>query len=317
MRHSGAVSEKTRIAVLAGGWSAEREVSLVSGKAVADALLGRGYEVIMLDPANDLTRFAAQLVSARPDVVFNALHGTGGEDGVIQGALDMSGIPYTHSGINASAVTMDKVLTKKIISHYGVKVAPEIVGARDMLAKGHPMPVPYVVKPVREGSSVGITIVQNDADRLQALKNGAADQRILVEKYIAGDELTSAVLETENGLEILGITRLKPVRGFYDYEAKYTDGVTHHEVNPTLPKEVTDAVHHAALAAHRELGCRAVSRSDFRYNPTDGVVFLEVNTHPGMTGLSLVPEQAAAKGIDFPTLVVTIIEAAQRRFAKK
>ncbi len=318
MRHSGAVSEAKRVAVLSGGWSSERDVSLVSGKAVAEALRTRGFEVVMLDPPKDLVRFAAQLVSARPDIIFNALHGTGGEDGIIQGALDMAGIPYTHSGLRASAVAMDKKLTKLIAQHYGVKVAEDRVMTRGELAREHPLPPPYVVKPLSEGSSVGVTIVQNDAT--EAAK-GDPNQIVLVERFIPGQELTVAVLDDGQGLQggpqALGITRLVPSKGFYDYEAKYTDGVTVHQVNPTdLPEDVALQIKTWAVTMHRELGCSDVSRSDFRYNSLDGAVFLEINTHPGMTGLSLVPEQAAAKKIDFPTLIVTIIETSTSRFAK-
>ncbi len=315
MRYSGSVSEKTRVAVLMGGWSSEREVSLMSGQAVVEALRSKGYEVMALDPPKDLTRFAAQLVSARPDVIFNALHGIGGEDGVIQGALEMSNIPYTHSGVKASALAMDKVLTKIIARTLSVTCAEEIVMERDELVR-HPMELPYVVKPVEEGSSVGITIVRNDADRLHALRNGDPGQFVMVERYIEGEELTSAVLETEKGLQVLGITRLESSRGFYDYESKYTDGVTRHTVNPELPKDVVEAIHHAALVMHRQLGCHDVSRCDFRYNPKDGVVFLEINTHPGLTKLSLLPEQAAAAEISFPDLIVTLIESARRRFKR-
>jgi D-alanine-D-alanine ligase len=311
MRHSGGISDNMRVAVLAGGWSSERDVSLKSGAAVAEALKRRKYEVLMIDPAHDLTRFAAQIVSARPDVIFNALHGTGGEDGIIAGALEMSGIPYTHSGVTASAVAMDKKLTKMIAQQLNVAVAEDKIIQRSELAQGHPIAPPYVVKPVADGSSVGVTIVQNDMG--EALK-GDPNQRMIVERYIAGDELTVAVLETENGAEALGVTRLEPKTGFYDYAAKYTDGMTVHKVNPDLPLKILNALKEAALTMHKGLGCAGVSRSDFRYNDTDGIVFLETNTHPGMTTLSLLPEQAAAKNIDFETLVVTIMDSAFRRF---
>lgn len=312
MRHSGAVSEKLRVAVLCGGWSSESKVSKNSGKAVINALLQRGYEVIEIDPVNDLTRFAAQLVSARPDVVFNALHGTGGEDGTIQGALEMAGIPYTHSGIAASAIGIDKRITKLIAKQHGVRVLDDILLKNTDLADGvHPIQPPYVIKPVKEGSSIGVHIVHND---LEAVIPKLTDKEYMVECFIEGQELTVAVLETGNGPEALGITRLEPTVQFYDYKAKYTAGVTEHIVNPTdLPPQVVKELQEWAVLVHCALGCRDVSRSDFRYNPTDGVVFLEINTHPGMTDLSLVPEQAAAKGIDFTTLAVTIIESALRR----
>lgn len=304
MRHSGGLSDRTRVAVLMGGWSPERDVSLQSGAAVVKAI-DREYDVVTLDPANDLTRFTAQLVSARPDVVFNALHGIGGEDGVIAAALEMAGIPYTHSGVTASAVAMDKKLTKMIAAQNGIRVARDIVTTRGELRNGHPFPPPYVVKPLAGGSSVGVTIVQDDADKT----DGPADEIVMVEQYIPGIELTVGVLKDG----VLGITQLSPKNAFYDYHAKYTDGVTEHRVNPELPPEIADQVKRDALAIHRILGCRDVSRSDFRYNEADGAVFLEVNTHPGMTGLSLLPEQAAAIGIDFRGLVVTLIDEALSR----
>jgi len=304
MRHSGGVSERTRVAVLMGGWSPEREVSLKSGAAVVNAI-DKSYDVISIDPVKDLTRFTAQLVSARPDVVFNALHGTGGEDGIIAAALEMAGIPYTHSGVTASAVAMDKKLTKMIAVQSGIKVALDKIMTRSELKNGHPLQPPYVVKPLTNGSSVGVAIVQNDTDKA----TGPDDEIVLVEKYIPGIELTVGVLKGE----VLGITQLKPQNEFYDYAAKYTAGVTDHIVNPELPADIAAQVKRDALVIHQTLGCRDVSRSDFRYNETDGAVFLEINTHPGMTDLSLLPEQAAAKGIDFRTLVVTLIEQALSR----
>ncbi len=304
MRHSGGVSDRTRVAVLMGGWSPEREVSLKSGAAIIKAIQQK-YEVIALDPVKDLTRFAAQLLSARPDVIFNALHGTGGEDGIIAGALEMTGIPYTHSGVTASAVAMDKKLTKMIAGANGITVAADAVLTRGELSKGHPLQPPYVVKPLANGSSVGVTIVQNDVS--VATDNG--DELVLVERYIPGIELTVGVM----GDEVLGITQLDPKNNFYDYQAKYTSGITDHIVNPDLPVAVAEKLKADALKIHRLLGCRDVSRSDFRYNETDGAVFLEVNTHPGMTDLSLLPEQAAAKGIDFTQLVVTLIDMALSR----
>jgi len=314
MRHSHGLSSNTRVAVLMGGWSSEREVSLKSGQAVHDALVRQGYDVITVDPVKDLTRFAAQIVAARPHVIFNALHGTGGEDGIIAGALEMSGIPYTHSDCRSSAIAMDKKFTKIIAASTGIKVAEDKIITRGELKNGHPLQPPYVVKPLNEGSSVGVTIVQNDA---AAAMQGKPEQLVLVEKYIPGEELTCAVLETAEGPQVLGITKLQPKTAFYDYEAKYTAGITDHIVNPDLPPAITEEIKRGALNIHKTLGCRDVSRSDFRYNPTDGAVFLEINTHPGMTALSLVPEQAAAKNIDFDTLVVTIINQALSRCPTK
>lgn len=305
MRHSGGVSERTRVAILMGGWSPEREVSLKSGAAVLKAI-ERSFDVVTIDPVKDLTRFAAQIIAARPDVIFNALHGTGGEDGIIAGALEMSGIPYTHSGVAASAIAMDKKLTKMVAAQIGIKLAEDKIITRGELKNGHPIQPPYVVKPLANGSSVGVAIVQNDADKAIA---GDPNEIVLIEKYIPGIELTVGIL---NG-EVLGITQLKPQNEFYDYQAKYTAGVTDHVVNPDLPADIAAQIKRDALAIHQTLGCRDVSRSDFRYNEKDGAVFLEVNTHPGMTDLSLLPEQAAAKGIDFHQLVVTLIETALSR----
>lgn len=304
MRHSGGLSDRTRVAVLMGGWSPEREVSLKSGAAIVKAI-ERSFDVVTIDPVKDLTRFTAQLVSARPDVVFNALHGVGGEDGLIAAALEMAGIPYTHSGVTASAVAMDKKLTKMIAVQNGITVAEDKIIIRGELKNGHPMQLPYVVKPLTNGSSVGVTIVQDDKDKAA----GPDDEIVLVEKYIPGIELTVGVLKGE----VLGITQLNPQNEFYDYAAKYTAGVTDHVVNPELPEGVADQIKRDALKIHQVLGCRDVSRSDFRYNEKDGAVFLEINTHPGMTDLSLLPEQAAAKNIDFRTLVVTLIEEALSR----
>ena len=315
MRHSHGLSDRTRVLVLMGGWSSEREVSLKSGQAVLNALKELPYDVVQCDPPRDLTRFAAQLVQARPDVIFNALHGTGGEDGIIAGALEMAGITYTHSGVAASSLAMDKNLTKMIARQNGVAVADDVILRRGALAEGHPLPPPYVVKPLRDGSSVGISIVRDDAHN--AAQDGDANALVMAERYIEGLELTVGVLETENGPQVLGITQLQPKTGFYDYAAKYTNGMTEHIVNPGLPHDVQQALHKAALTMHRVIGCRDVSRSDFRYNEKDGPVFLEINTHPGLTSLSLLPEQAAAKGIDFNRLVVTLLEQALRRSAAR
>ena len=310
MRHSGGLSDRTRVAVLCGGWAEEREVSLKSGAAVVKAI-ERSYDVVTIDPVKDLTRFTAQLVSARPDVIFNALHGTGGEDGILAGALELSGIPYTHSGVTAGAVAMDKRLTKMIAAQSGIRVVTDKLVKRGALKNGHPIPCPYVVKPVNEGSSIGVVIVQDD--NKHAYEGQDPEQWVLVEQYVPGLELTVAVMDTADGPQALGITQLASGNEFYDYAAKYTDGVTQHVVNPDLPADVQEELTSFAVLIHKALGCRDVSRSDFRYNPQDGVVFLEVNTHPGMTDLSLLPEQAAAKGIDFQQLVVTIINQALSR----
>lgn len=303
----------TRVIVLLGGWSAERNVSLTSGKGICESLERQGYEVIAVDPSPDLQTLTKQITDAKADVVFNALHGTGGEDGTIQAVLDLAKLPYTHSTLTASAAGMNKKMTKAIVGAAGVKVTTDKIIARSELAKGHPLPVPYVVKPVADGSSVGVTIVKSDADLQDALHNGDSHQSVMIETFIAGEELTVAVsdLFSADGQPVaLGVTMLKSNNDFYDYTAKYTDGVTQHIVNPDLPADIIADLKHSAVAAHKALGCRMVSRSDFRYNPTDGIIFLETNTHPGFTPLSLLPEQAQANGISFDQLVNAMITAA-------
>ena len=309
----------TRVIVLMGGWSAERGVSLISGKAICESLTRQNYDVVSLDPSSDLQILVQQLAEAKGDVVFNALHGTGGEDGTIQAVLDMAGLPYTHSGLNASAAGMNKKMTKAIVGAAGVPITIDKIMARGDLSNGHPIVVPYVVKPVADGSSVGVTIVKNDADLQTALQNGDAAQSVMIEKFIAGDELTVAVSDLFNDAHVpmaLGVTMLKSQNDFYDYTAKYTDGITSHIVNPDLPTDVIADLKASAIKAHVALGCRMVSRSDFRYNPTDGIVFLETNTHPGMTPLSLLPEQAQAAGISFDQLTKVLIDEALRSTRK-
>lgn len=293
------------VAVLMGGWSSEREVSLVSGKACADALEGRGHRVTRIDVGRDLAALLAAL-SPRPDVVFNALHGRGGEDGVIQGVLEMLGLPYTHSGVTASAAAMDKPFAITLMRAAGVPCPKGVVVPPAALGRGDPMARPYVVKPAREGSSVGVYIVTEGS-------NGPdfSDWRwgeALVEEYIPGRELTVAVMADR----ALGVTELRPRTPFYDYEAKYTDGVTEHLCPAPIPQAVAEACMAHALTAHRALGCRGVSRADLRWDDeADRLVVLEVNTQPGMTPLSLVPEQAARAGISFGDLVDWMVEEAR------
>jgi D-alanine-D-alanine ligase len=301
----------TRVAVLMGGASAEREVSLVSGRACADALRAEGFEVTTIDPGRDVAALIRAL-DPHPDVVFNALHGRWGEDGCIQGVLNLMGIPYTHSGLLASALAMDKPMAKRLFAAYGIPCPEGRLVTREEFAQGDPMPRPYVMKPANEGSSVGVRIVRA-GDNLPPLATrwpyGAA---VLVERYIAGRELTVAVM----GDRPLAVTELRPKTGFYDYEAKYSDGMTQHLVPAPVPPEVYAAAMERALMAHRALGCRGVSRADFRYDDTQGdgpdrLYLLEVNTQPGMTPLSLVPEQAKHVGISFGALVRWMVEKAQ------
>lgn len=304
---------KAHVAVIKGGWSAEREVSLVSGGAAAKALASRGYKVTEIDAGRDLSR---QLSDLRPDVVFNALHGRWGEDGCIQGILEVLEIPYTHSGVMASAVAMNKPMAKRICALAGVPVAEDKVVASRDLFKADPMPRPYVVKPLDEGSSVGVVILKPGDNSFSPDVDGPWRQNaeVMVERYIAGREVTCAVIGDR---ATRGVTELRPKRGFYDYEAKYSDGVTEHLIPAPIPADVYERVRDLALTAHKALGCRGVSRADFRYDDTEGgtgeLILLEVNTQPGMTPLSLVPEMAAYEGMSFEDLVVWMVEDASCR----
>jgi D-alanine-D-alanine ligase len=304
-----------------GGWGAERAVSLVSGRGVAEALDRLGHQVSTLDmgatPAAG-RRLAERILETAPEVVFNALHGTPGEDGRVQGLLDLIGVPYTHSGLAASALAIDKQLTKTILAPHGVPVPEGRVIASESLFAADPLPRPYVVKPVNEGSSVGVAIVTEGGNMGMPIARGAEGpwqhySELLAEAYVPGRELTVSVLETGFGAESLGVTELKPSSGFYDYDAKYTDGLTSHICPAELPAAIAKRLEALALTAHRVLGCRGVSRSDFRWDETAGeagIFFIELNTQPGMTPLSLVPEQAAARGISYDTLVQTILDRA-------
>jgi len=300
-----------RVAVLMGGWSAEREVSLTSGRGIAQACRNLGHDVIEIDMGRNL---AQQLLDAAPDVVFNALHGTPGEDGSVQGVMDLLGLAYTHSGLTTSAIAIDKELTKKILVPAGIPMPQGKIVASESLFDADPLPRPYVLKPVNEGSSVGIAIVtdaSNCGNPIRREVPGPWTQfdTLLAEPFIAGKELTVAVI----GDEALAVTELQTVRGFYDYEAKYTDGLTLHICPAQLPAAIEAACLAHARAAHRALGCRGTSRSDFRWDPDQGLAglfLLEVNTQPGMTPLSLVPEQAKYRGISYEQLVQRLIDMA-------
>jgi D-alanine-D-alanine ligase len=303
-----------KVAVLKGGTSAEREVSLVSGAACAAALREAGFKVTEIDVTSDVSALLRALTKLRPDVVFNALHGRWGEDGCIQGLLELLRLPYTHSGVMASAIAMDKQMTKHLVAAHGVTSPEGIVVRRKDLLKGEPMERPYVIKPLREGSSVGVRIVPVGDNRpLFEGTDWADSDDLLVERFIEGRELTVSVM----GDRPLAVTEIRPRQGFYDYAAKYTDGKADHLVPAPLPESVTAAALDSARRAHDALGCRGVSRSDFRYDDTrvkngdaGELYFLEVNTQPGMTPLSLVPEQAAHLGISFPQLCTWIVENA-------
>ena len=285
-----------KVLVLMGGFSAEREVSLSSGGDIAAALKSKGYDVVLYDLQNTWD-FIDVLQKEKPDVVFNGLYGNWGEDGTVQGMLDLLQIPYTHSGVKTSVIGMDKYLTKQIARSLGIKTAAdEKTTARKLAVQGTVISLPYVVKPVADGSSVGVFIVKTP-EEAREIRYDDPDREILIEKYIPGRELTVMCLEGR----AYAVTELRAAGGFYNYKAKYTDGVTQHVLPAEIPDEVAATCKEYAEKIHRALGCRMVSRSDFRWNETDGVVFLEINTNPGMTKLSLVPEQAKYAGIDYAT----------------
>ena len=296
------------VAVLMGGWSAEREISLRSGEACGNALEAEGYRVTRVDVARDVAEVLARL---KPDVAFNVLHGRPGEDGTIQGVLEILRIPYTHSGVLASALAMDKPAAKVVMAAAGIPVPEGMVVSRVEAAKAHVIKPPYVIKPPAEGSSVGVFIVQPDhvhPPQELSRPDWPYGEEVLVEPYVAGLELTCAVM----GEEALGVIEIEPTTRFYDYEAKYTPGGSRHILPARISPNIYQRARNLALAAHRALGCRGVSRADFRFDPrSDGdLVCLEVNTQPGMTEMSLVPELAAHAGLSFGELVKWIVEDA-------
>ena len=298
------------VAVLMGGWSAEREVSLRSGKACADALERTGYRVSRVDVNPDI---AATLRALQPDVALNMLHGRPGEDGTLQGMLEVLGIPYSHSGMLASALAMQKEIAKTVLKAAGVPVPGGMVVSRKDAAQRHLLPTPYVIKPVAEGSSVGVFVVREDhkhPPQELTRPDWAFGDQILVEPYIPGKELTCAVM----GGQALGVIEIVPAVKFYDYEAKYAPGGSKHLLPAPIAEEIYREVQRIALAAHRAIGCRGVTRSDFRYDNglggTKGLFCLEVNTQPGMTETSLVPEMAQHAGISFDELVRWMVEDA-------
>jgi D-alanine-D-alanine ligase len=295
-----------------GGWSSEREVSLTSGKGVAEALRERGWSnVTELDMDRDV---AVKLAELKPDVIFNALHGTPGEDGTVQGMLDLMGVPYTHSGLETSVIAIDKELTKMVLVPHGIRMPVGQIVESESVFSGDPMDRPYVLKPVNEGSSVGVAIVTADGNYGSPIGRDVPGpwhefDQLLAEPFIRGRELTVAVLNDEP----LAVTELKPKAGFYDYAAKYTDGLTVHVCPAEIPYDIAQAMMDMAAKAHRLLGCKGASRSDFRWDDErgeSGIYLLEVNTQPGMTPLSLVPEQAKVKGIGYGDLVERLIAEA-------
>ncbi|MBX7488456.1 D-alanine--D-alanine ligase [Qipengyuania sp. GH25] len=313
---------KLHIAVLMGGWANERPVSLMSGEGVAKALEERGNTVTRIDMDR---KVAARIAEVAPDVVFNALHGVPGEDGTVQGMLDLMGVPYTHSGLTTSVIAIDKQLTKQALVPHGIPMPGGRIVKSAELHERDPMPRPYVLKPVNEGSSVGVAIVTDEGNYGNPIMPDAKGPwqefaELLAEPYIKGRELTSAVVDFEGGPRALGVTELKPKSGFYDFEAKYTDGMTDHICPAEIPQHITDLCLEYALKAHKALGCRGTSRTDFRWDEEqgeEGLFVLETNTQPGMTPLSLVPEQARFAGIEYGELCELVVAAALRDHAVK
>ena len=297
----------TRVAVIMGGWSSERPVSLSSGKGMAEAARKSGFDVVEIDATRQL---AQQLEQVKPDVALNALHGPWGEDGCVQGILEIMGIPYTHSGVLASALAMNKDKSRAVYAQHGLDIAEGGMFDVELLAKDHIYEPPYVIKPIAEGSSFGVFIVRAGANRPpKELMDGTwkFGSQALVEKFIPGRELTVGVM----GDRAMAVTEITTLREYYDFDAKYQAGGSRHVLPADLPNAVTEAALDASLRAHKALGCRGVTRSDFRYDEKAGrLVILETNTQPGMTPTSLIPEQAAHMGIDYPSLVRWIIEDA-------
>ncbi|MDP6708623.1 MAG: D-alanine--D-alanine ligase [Alphaproteobacteria bacterium] len=294
------------VAMLMGGWSAEREVSLVSGKACAKALGERGYQVSEVDVGHDL---ADVLTRLGPDLAFNALHGRWGEDGCVQGLLEVLEIPYTHSGVRASAVAMAKPMAKELFRQAGVACADGIIVSLAEARAERPMAPPFVVKPPAEGSTVGVRVVR-PGDNIDPFIDWRYGDEVMFERFVPGLELSVAVMADR----ALGVIEIEPLSGFYDYEAKYTEGKAVHHMPARVPEPIYEQAMRWALEAHQVLGCRGVSRADFRYDETEGagrgLYILEVNTQPGMTPLSLVPEIASHQGIDFGDLVCWMVEDA-------
>ncbi|MGC6512023.1 MAG: D-alanine--D-alanine ligase [Parvibaculales bacterium] len=299
------MSPKTHVAVLMGGWSAERDISLLSGRNCSQALRNAGYRVTDVDVGGDLPKVLEALA---PDVAFNALHGVGGEDGVVQEMLEKLNIPYTHSGVEASALAMDKRRAKAVFKRHGLPVAADCVLEKTDY-QDHPMPPPYVIKPVSEGSSFGITLI-NKGDAVPAclsLQGWAFEGAVMAEAYVPGREFTCAVM----GDRPLEVMEIRPKAAFYDFEAKYTDGGSEHIVPAPIDAALRDTIREMSVTAHQALGCRGVTRTDFILDDCGaGLTVLELNTQPGMTNLSLVPEMAAHEGVSYEALVTWMVEDA-------
>lgn len=305
------------VAVLMGGWANERPVSLMSGEGVAKALEARGHRVTRIDMDRQV---AARIAEAAPDVVFNALHGVPGEDGTVQGMLDLMGVPYTHSGLATSVIAIDKELTKQALVPHGIPMPGGRIVRSAELFERDPLPRPYVLKPVNEGSSVGVAIVTADGNYGNPIAREAKGpwqefESLLAEPYIPGREMTVAVIDGPDGPRALTVTELVPKSGFYDFDAKYTDGMTEHVCPADIPENIAALCMDYAVRAHRVLGCKGCSRTDFRWDDEQGeggLFVLETNTQPGMTPLSLVPEQARYCGMSYEDLVEAIVAEALR-----
>ena len=300
---------RQHVAILMGGWSAEREVSLASGAAVARGLQQSGYQVTSIDVQKDMGSLLTRLYP-RPDTAFNALHGRYGEDGTVQGLLELLGVRYTHSGVLASALAMDKPMAKRLFTQAGIRCAEHVVASREDALSGAAMEPPYVIKPLNEGSSVGVKIVLGPNDDMGEEDDPSPGDVVMVERYVRGREITVTVM----GDRALGVTELRPRQGFYDYSAKYTEGLVDHILPAPLPPEIYEEAMRFSELAHKMLGCRGITRADLRYDDTEGgsgeVYLLEINTQPGMTPMSLVPEAARHAGIGFTELVGWMVENA-------
>lgn len=304
------MAEQRHVAVLMGGWSAERPVSLVTGKGVAQALREEGFKVSEIDAGRDVAEVIAKL---KPDVCFNALHGQWGEDGCVQGLLEIMGIPYTHSGVLASAVAMHKERAKAVFRGAGLPIVKDVVVSRHEVSKQTAIKPPFVIKPVNQGSSVGVFIVRPGDNRPPAELTSSEwnlGDEVMVEEFVPGRELTVAVMDGKP----LVVTEIVAKTKFYDFEAKYSDGGSEHVLPAKLPKKIYDEAMDISVRAHVALGCRGVSRSDLRYDDTQGepgrLIILETNTQPGMTPTSLAPEQAAYLGMPYPKLCRWLVEDA-------
>lgn len=310
--------KKKKVAVLMGGWSAEREISLITGGEVCKALTELGHDVLAIDVQRDTTGLLQALTkqaSGKPDVIFNALRGRFGEDGTIQGLLEFIGIPYTHSGVLASAVAMNKPAMKSIAGGAGVPCAQgQVVRRKDIIANGYPLQPPFVIKPVNEGSSVGVRVIKTAEQLAQIEEDGwIYGDSVLIEAFVPGRELTVGLLGHTNEVKALGVTELRPQgRDFYDYTAKYTDGGAEEILPAPLPQEIYDEAQRLAAAAYRAADCHGAARADLRWDDskagTQGLVFLEMNTQPALTPTSLLAKQAAFAGLPFNDLVTWMIE---------